>query len=64
MRSPDFQEYNEEKKFEVTKEHKAVLNYENFSFQEVLKHVLPSGTEIPGGFEIIGQIVHMNLSDA
>lgn len=39
------------------------LNYENFTFQEVLKDILPDGVEIPGGFEIIGSIIHMNLSD-
>ena len=39
------------------------LNYDNYNFQEVLKELLPDGVEIPGGFEIIGHIVHMNLSD-
>ena len=39
-----------------------MLNYDNFSSSEVLKHLLPSGVEVPGGFEIIGAIVHMNLS--
>ena len=63
LRAPTFQEFNEEKQFEVTKEYPVVLDYENFGFQEVLKEVLPSGVEIPGGFEIIGNIVHLNLSD-
>lgn len=39
------------------------LNYENFDYQEVLKEVLPAGVEITGGFEMIGTIVHLNLSD-
>ena len=64
MRSPDFQEYNAEKEFEVNTEHEVSLNYENFTMQEVLKKVLPNGIEIVGGFETIGTIVHLNLSDA
>ena len=31
VRAPTFQEYNEEKKFEVKKEHRLALNYDNFS---------------------------------
>ena len=64
VRSPDFQEYNAEKQFEVNTGHEVGLKYENFNTQEVLKQVLPDGVEIPGGFEIIGTIVHLNLSDA
>ena len=32
VRSPDFQEYNQERQFVVNKEHKVKLNYENFDY--------------------------------
>ena len=32
VRSPDFQEYNQERQFDVNKEHKVKLNYENFDY--------------------------------
>lgn len=37
------------------------LNYENFNYQEALKQILPEGIEIPGGFEAIGDVAHLNL---
>ena len=40
------------------------LSYENFTWQDVLKETLPDGIEVPGGFETVGDIVHMNLADA
>lgn len=64
VRAPTFIQYNQEKQFEVNDTYQLALNYENYGFQEVLKEVLPSGIEVPGGFEIIGNIVHLNLSDA
>ena len=63
MRAPVFQEYNSDKNFEIKKDHKLALSYDNFNTQEVLKETLPPNTEIPGGFEIIGSIAHLNLSD-
>lgn len=46
----------------IAKEVESVqLSYENFSMQEVLKEVLPKGIEVPGGFEMVGDIAHMNL---
>lgn len=62
VRNPEFQEYNADKNFAVNKSHKHMLSYENFTYQEVLQELLPNGVEIPGGFEIIGSIAHMNLS--
>lgn len=43
-------------------DHEIQLSYENFGYQEVLQESLPKGIEIPGGFEQVGDIAHMNLS--
>jgi tRNA G37 N-methylase Trm5 len=39
------------------------MGYENFTMNEALKILLPNLTdkEIPSGFEVIGDIAHMNL---
>ena len=36
VRAPQFQEYNEDKKFEVKKDHRVGLTYDNYTYQEVL----------------------------
>ena len=40
------------------------FSYENFTWQDVLKQSLPEGVEVPGGFETVGDIVHLNLAEA
>ena len=37
------------------------ISYENYNYQDALKHILPEGIEIPGGFEAIGDVAHLNL---
>lgn len=62
-RAPDFIDYNAEKQFEVKSDYKARIGYENYSYQEVLNDLLPRGVEVPGGFETVGTIAHLNLSE-
>jgi tRNA (guanine37-N1)-methyltransferase len=38
------------------------LTYINFTSTQVLKELLPPGLEVPTGFELVGDIAHMNLS--
>lgn len=38
------------------------LTYQNFSYLEVLKEILPKDITIPTGFETIGHIAHFNLT--
>ncbi len=45
-------------------EYKLSLSYPNFSYEEVLQRLLPSGVEIPSSFETIGHIAHLNLREA
>ncbi len=45
-------------------EYKLCLSYENYSYEEVLQRLLPSGVEIPSSFETIGHIAHLNLREA
>ena len=40
-----------------------MMSYDNFMWQDVLKEALPDGIEVPGGFEAIGHIAHLNLSE-
>jgi tRNA (guanine37-N1)-methyltransferase len=40
-----------------------VLNYRNFTLQEILRMHLPEGCVIPSAFETIGHIAHLNLLD-
>jgi tRNA (guanine37-N1)-methyltransferase len=63
IRNPDFKEFIKEKQWTVLSGHKSRFKYENFSYQEVLKELLPDGVEIPGGFETVGDIAHMNLNE-
>lgn len=48
---------------EVADEFKLELSYENYNMSEALKLILPEleDQEIPSGFEIIGDIAHLNL---
>ena len=55
--------YNTEKKFETRIYYPVKLAYENYHWQDILKKLLPKGIEIPGGYETVGDIAHMNLSD-
>jgi tRNA (guanine37-N1)-methyltransferase len=45
-------------------EYKLCLSYANYSYEEVLQRLLPSGVEIPSSFETIGHIAHLNLREA
>ena len=40
-----------------------VLNYQNYSYKEVLSRLLPSTITVPSGYEIVGHIAHFNLLD-
>ena len=39
------------------------MTYDNYSWQDILVKLLPKGVEVPGGYETVGDIAHMNLSD-
>jgi len=39
------------------------LGYEHYSADEVLQKLLPSGVDVPGSFEIVGHIAHLNLRE-
>ncbi|KAJ1492630.1 hypothetical protein T484DRAFT_1742339 [Baffinella frigidus] len=43
--------------------HKMVLEYEHFTYEEALRKVLPSEVEVPGSFETIGHVAHLNLRE-
>ncbi|EFA75248.1 tRNA guanine-N1--methyltransferase [Heterostelium album PN500] len=47
---------------EVVK-HQVQLNYNNFSYEEVMKELIPTGLPIPHAFEKIGHIAHLNLKE-
>lgn len=38
------------------------LTYENFTYKDALKELLPENIAIPTGFETIGHIAHFNLT--
>jgi tRNA (guanine37-N1)-methyltransferase len=44
--------------------HVLSLTYTNYTYEEVLQRILPSGVEIPSSFETIGHVAHLNLRDA
>ena len=44
-------------------EHTLRLEYDYFNAEEILKQVLPDGCEVPGSFETVGHIAHLNLRD-
>ncbi|XP_072940206.1 tRNA (guanine(37)-N(1))-methyltransferase [Epargyreus clarus] len=39
------------------------LKYENYSYEDIFKAVLPEGEETVSGFSHIGHIIHLNLRD-
>ena len=50
--------------FEFKRDHQIELNYENYSMNEALKIIMKlEEKEVPSGFEIIGDIAHMNLNE-
>eukprot|EP01133_Synstelium_polycarpum_P001415 gene1415-1638_t len=49
-------------KIEIIK-HDIDLDYQNYSYEEVMKEVLPKGCHIPHAFEKIGHIAHLNLKE-
>ena len=40
-----------------------VLDYDYFTFDEILREILPDGTDVPSSFETIGHVAHLNLRD-
>eukprot|EP00434_Breviolum_minutum_P001797 symbB.v1.2.001591.t2/scaffold88.1/size340390/26 len=40
-----------------------VLNYDSFSYKEVLSRLLPSTVTVPCGYEIVGHVAHFNLQE-
>lgn len=40
---------------------KLVLTYDYFTYKEILREILPEEIEIPGSYQIIGSILHVNL---
>ena len=63
-RCVDYKKYNADKQFETRLYYPVKIGYENHTWQDILKSTLPKGVEVPGGFETVGDIAHMNLSDA
>jgi len=43
--------------------HQVKMDYEYFTAEQILKQVLPAGVEVPGSFETIGHVAHLNLRD-
>ena len=43
--------------------HVLTLTYANYTYEEVLQRILPSGVEIPSSFETVGHIAHLNLRE-
>ena len=44
-------------------EHELTLGYDYFNAEQILRQVLPNGCEVPGSFETVGHIAHLNLRD-
>lgn len=42
---------------------KVTIGYDDMSASEVMRYFLPEGCEIPGSFEGVGHIAHLNLRD-
>lgn len=41
---------------------KVNVGYENLTAQEVLEQILPKDVVVPGGFETVGHVAHLNLN--
>lgn len=39
------------------------LEYDYFNAEQILRKMLPAGVEVPGSFETVGHIAHLNLRD-
>lgn len=39
------------------------LGYDYFNAEQILRKLLPAGVEVPGSFETVGHIAHLNLRD-
>lgn len=39
------------------------ITYAQLDAQEVLRELLPAGVDVPGSFETVGHLVHLNLRD-
>lgn len=63
IRNPELKQYAQDHQIEFAKGH-VELAYENYNLGEVLQKILPKGVEVPGGFEAVGHIAHLNLSNA
>eukprot|EP00842_Homolaphlyctis_polyrhiza_P004821 jgi/Hompol1/533/HPOL_002532-RA len=44
-------------------EHTIVLPYDYWSTEQILRSILPDSMEVPGAFETVGHIAHLNLRD-
>lgn len=44
-------------------EHDIHLAYDYFNAEQILHKMLPTGVEVPGSFETVGHIAHLNLRD-
>ena len=62
-RCVDFKNFNKEKNYDLKVNYPVKMTYENLMWNECLRQVMPEGIEIPGGFETIGHIAHLNLHE-
>jgi tRNA (guanine37-N1)-methyltransferase len=44
-------------------EYELHLGYDYFNAEQILRQMLPAGVEVPGSFETVGHIAHLNLRD-
>eukprot|EP01132_Coremiostelium_polycephalum_P010759 gene10759-13173_t len=58
----NLQQYIKNNNIEVSNK-EVNLDYNNFSYEQVLKRLLPENVTIPFAFERIGHIAHLNLRD-
>ena len=56
----DFTSYAQENNINFKKQ-EVEIGYDQLNYTEVLRELLPPDVEVPGGFEAIGEIAHMNL---
>jgi tRNA (guanine37-N1)-methyltransferase len=62
--SEDIQKYLDEKKLKA-EEISMEIGYEHLSIAEILRKILPEEVkdrDIPSGYELVGDIAHMNLT--